>query len=517
MDSANTTSAQSQGATPSNTFFPKIVTISGFIVAYKKYLKENLPTYGKRKQSSVVKLIGAIKLHGTHVDIVVYNDNSFRLQSRHQSSLNYKTDVYGCARILLPMHQEIIALRDQFVRQYEVLNGASSFKKDIPITIAGEWVGPKIQRGVALEKLPKKAFVIIEAKINDAWVPINKYAEVKIEEKGFYNISRATFGYQTIDVYNPEAAKKKIEELTLRVERECPFAKTFGIKGVGEGIVWKPINALGADSKYWFKIKGTLHRESTADGLVKGKGGSGKTDKEKGILPKDSTSDGLVKPKNGALNTGKEKGHMHSESMTDRLVKAKSSAENISKEKGTLHRESTSDGMVNAKSAASNTGKGKAKGIPRRGSTSDVLVKEKSGAGNTGKENGAARENTSDRLVKEKSEPHKAGKGKAKGTQHKNSPSDGLVKEDSDAINIEKEMAKIFAQACVGEARLNKGWDYVVEMGLEKGVGKFTSWLQKDIAAEERANMQKLHISARAMNNEIANIARKWYTKKRRN
>lgn len=50
-----------------------------------------------------------------------------------------------------------------------------------------------------------------------------------------------------------------MQPLADEVEREYPFAKTFGVIGQGEGIVFKPtLWALGENAKFWIKVKGPL-------------------------------------------------------------------------------------------------------------------------------------------------------------------------------------------------------------------------------------------------------------------
>jgi hypothetical protein len=43
---------------------------------------------------------------------------------------------------------------------------------------------------------------------------------------------------------------------------ECPWAKQFDKSGIGEGIVWRCIEAGYEDSAYWFKVKDERHSKS---------------------------------------------------------------------------------------------------------------------------------------------------------------------------------------------------------------------------------------------------------------
>jgi hypothetical protein len=61
-----------------------------------------------------------------------------------------------------------------------------------------------------------------------------------------------------IDFSNPEKALEELTEITLKVEEQCPYGTSFGIKGIGEGIVWRLSNDP-ENSKFWFKTKGEKH------------------------------------------------------------------------------------------------------------------------------------------------------------------------------------------------------------------------------------------------------------------
>lgn len=284
--------------------FPKIGEFGGFEHAYKALLRN------KQVAPGPVKLTGTVKLHGTHADMVVYWDNTIVFQSRNKIiKPGLTSDNHGCATTLGPLCAQILALRNQFAERFEKINGKGSVKKDTPVisksilflialvrngnlqrvnqpnpyspekrsanpsTVAGEWVGHKVQPAVALSSLKNRVFVIIGCKISNIWVSLEKYHDLNNEAVGIYNISRSGFKTITVKIdnnnVNIENAKAIIMESTLRVEKECPWTKlVFNISGVGEGVVWKPDHPLGADPKYWFKSKGQLHRNSNTEELA---------------------------------------------------------------------------------------------------------------------------------------------------------------------------------------------------------------------------------------------------------
>ncbi|KUJ12423.1 uncharacterized protein LY89DRAFT_756886 [Mollisia scopiformis] len=251
--------------------FPKINFSAGFIVAYKKYQKDQRRF--NKKPPNEVKLVGTVKLHGTHADIVVYSNDQILFQSRNRA-LDLEHDNHDFVKTMTPHKKQILSLRDQCIAKYEDIKGKGSVKSQYPIIIAGEWVGPKIQKGVALAQLEKNKFVVISISINNSWVPDQTFFTISNENVGIYNlIARTGYWMETLDVTKPAAFKETMKKLTLQVEKECPFAKTFGIIGTGEGMVWKgdlvaeTRHILGADPKFWFKDKGEDHRNTTTEDL----------------------------------------------------------------------------------------------------------------------------------------------------------------------------------------------------------------------------------------------------------
>jgi hypothetical protein len=66
-----------------------------------------------------------------------------------------------------------------------------------------------------------------------------------------------------IDFENPELIQNFLVELTDGVEKQCPVGKSFGVEGIGEGIVWRCIsNAEIKTSDLIFKVKGQKHSDT---------------------------------------------------------------------------------------------------------------------------------------------------------------------------------------------------------------------------------------------------------------
>lgn len=138
------------------------------------------------------------------------------------------------------------------------------------LTLYGEWVGGNIQKGVAVSQL-EKHFVIFSIydgnaqkhiRIDDLKISNEEFIK-EYNEHGIWLINQVPTYSITVDFSRPEDALAKLDELTLAVEKECPWAKFHGISGTGEGIVWIPV-----DPKYsvltdlWYKTKGLEHKRT---------------------------------------------------------------------------------------------------------------------------------------------------------------------------------------------------------------------------------------------------------------
>jgi len=227
------------------TLYPKIKKLTDVVYAAKRLGLD--PS---------IYLIGSVKLHETHADIVfVGNTNEIRLQSRNQLVLGVENDNCGFAAFIAATDKKItLDLRDRILERYRKLNPDTRVIGDV--IIAGEWCGTGVQKKVAIAAIPK-FFAIISIKINDAWVPEWEYGDICNEDGRFFHISKAGFFTQELLFDDVAGSEKTIQKLTDAVEKECPFAKALGVSGRGEGIVWKAMNHY-SDPEFWFKSKGDL-------------------------------------------------------------------------------------------------------------------------------------------------------------------------------------------------------------------------------------------------------------------
>jgi hypothetical protein len=137
----------------------------------------------------------------------------------------------------------------------------------------GEWCGGNIQKGVAINGLPKMFVIFAIARVGynqdeRSWIPVSWLYKENIPENVYLITDFPTYTID-IDFERPEEAQNKLIELTLKVEEECPVGVTFGRtkengaqNTTGEGIVWTPTDLGYNSSKFWMKVKGQLHSTS---------------------------------------------------------------------------------------------------------------------------------------------------------------------------------------------------------------------------------------------------------------
>jgi len=187
---------------------------------------------------------GTVKLHGTNAGIRRSASGKIQAQSREQI-ISPTCDNYGFAKYVEEIpHNELNKLFDRITPI-----------TDANITIYGEWIGKGIQSGVGVSELDKQ-WVIFGAHVNDEYVP-NQYFW-RLDAFNIFNILDIDTYQITIDFKNPGDAIEKLEQLTKEVEDQCPWSYSFGVKGIGEGIVWT-CDERPDDSGLWFKTKGDKH------------------------------------------------------------------------------------------------------------------------------------------------------------------------------------------------------------------------------------------------------------------
>ncbi len=193
---------------------------------------------------------GTVKLHGTNAGVTINKDGEMWAQSR-ENIISIIKDNAGFAFFV-----------DSNKKIFEELFKSLDMKDADFLTIFGEWSGGNIQKGVAINGLPKM-FVIFAVKLAYAdervstYLNAAKFEHLKSIENKIFNIQDYKKFTVDIDFDNPGLIQNHLIEITSEIEKECPVGKAFGNEGVGEGIVYKHYKENG--SVLQFKVKGEKH------------------------------------------------------------------------------------------------------------------------------------------------------------------------------------------------------------------------------------------------------------------
>lgn len=206
---------------------------------------------------STVKYMPKIKLHGTNAAIQCHKDGVIICQSR-ESIITPEKDNAGFAR---------------WVKSNEHL-----WQKNVrDVILFGEWIGKNIQKsGVAVSELYSKCFAIFAARPlengsilgDDLWKDPNVLLDFITDIPHTYVLPWYNNGLtvnwsgtaedlsQTTDLIN---------EWVSKVEANDPWVDaTFGIKGMGEGLVFYPVSDEHQGNinfgNLCFKAKGEAHK-----------------------------------------------------------------------------------------------------------------------------------------------------------------------------------------------------------------------------------------------------------------
>lgn len=206
-------------------------------------------------KTPVVTYRAKIKLHGTNAGVQITPEGEVAAQKRSQI-ISPKSDNAGFATW--------VAENTEYFSQ---------LKGDSNITIFGEWCGSNIQKGVAVSQIGRKVlavFAIQYGGISD--IPELEIRPEKIREMLPPHDDIFVLPYYgeaiTLDFGDStqlKAASETINQMVEKVEEIDPWVKdTFGIEGVGEGLVMYPqtndVVIREGYTELMFKAKGEKHR-----------------------------------------------------------------------------------------------------------------------------------------------------------------------------------------------------------------------------------------------------------------
>lgn len=236
---------------------------------YKGQDQNDQPIY-QASVLPVLKYRGTVKLHGSNAGILITKDGQKSYQSR-ENILSLTQDNAGFCLFASNLPDGVTGA---FTKLF-----LDTDDKAVALVIFGEWCGGNIQKGVTINGLPKMFVVFAVRKLytlerdsdNEfppVWVKPELWSGISFHDHKVFNIHEFPTFELDIDFNKPELAQNELIKLTEDVERECPVGKSFGNSGIGEGVVWTPVDEDWSNSGYWMKVKGEKHQSSKVKTLA---------------------------------------------------------------------------------------------------------------------------------------------------------------------------------------------------------------------------------------------------------
>ena len=220
---------------------------------YKGLDDQGEPIVDRNAIRPTLKFVGTVKSHGTNATIC-FDGDDYWIQSR-KNIITVEKDNAGFAFFV-----------ESNIEHFKAIASTVPNPNGDIIVLCGEWCGGNIQGndGLALKEL-EKMFILYDvmlAKDNEVKTFLNHDELSKVEIFGdcnIYHIDGFEQWTMEIDFNKPLYYVPKLVELTEAVEEQCPIGRTFQVKGIGEGIVWKYDDG---DGRLMFKTKGSKHSDS---------------------------------------------------------------------------------------------------------------------------------------------------------------------------------------------------------------------------------------------------------------
>lgn len=213
------------------------------------------------KINEPVSYRGTVKLHGTNSGVVHTSSGDIVCQSRSRV-ISPEVDNAGFAAFIEKNKETVLEICNEIRESRDI-------SKDKKLVIYGEWIGPGIQKGMAINNLSKRQWVIFAVKIADengeSYIDCKPSFGDRFKEQDIFSVFDVATWELTVDFSDTkscEAAISKFDKLTDEVEQECPWGKKFGFSGLGEGIVWVPTGKHWGNPDLFFKTKGEKHKET---------------------------------------------------------------------------------------------------------------------------------------------------------------------------------------------------------------------------------------------------------------
>ena len=235
--------------------FRQIIQDVNHMAHYVGHDKNGEAVFDPTLKNPVLPFYGTVKLHGSNAGVSFRKKDGIWAQSR-SNIITPDKDNLGFAAF---METNIEAFEKLFESLKEHIVDENTI-----ITIFGEWAGERIQKGVAISKLPRFysifAVKVSPDKENRYFLPADKWKHLKDHVHRIYNVQEWKTWEVDIDFNDAGKIVPTLSDIVEEVEKQCPVGKSFAVEGPGEGVVW-----LHHSEKYGtlrFKTKGEKHSVS---------------------------------------------------------------------------------------------------------------------------------------------------------------------------------------------------------------------------------------------------------------
>lgn len=215
--------------------------------------------------SNIVRYRAKVKLHGTNAGIRIDPNGTVTAFSR-TNVITPTSDNVGFAAWVKNTIEPYVNV-DRLAR---------------PVVFYGEWCGPGIQKGVAVNQIPQRTFAVFAARYvdyvegDDTLLSQPQALEALFQTvvRGLCDASVKIIPWDSDESYDIDwslpseqlqPVLDRINDRVAQVEACDPWTKqTFGIEGTGEGLVFYPVDEAHGGyrnfSNLCFKAKGLKHR-----------------------------------------------------------------------------------------------------------------------------------------------------------------------------------------------------------------------------------------------------------------
>lgn len=233
--------------------FRNVVSAINRLITYVGQDENDEPIYDSSIKKPILTFTGTVKIHGTNAGVSYNIENGLWAQSR-KNIITVENDNAGFAFFVEKNKTIFQRMIDSIIEEHHI-------NVDVyTISIYGEWAGKGIQKGVGISQLEKALYIfgVKISKLGDVdfksyWLDSTKLSDV---DSRIFNVNDFQTYNIDVDFNMPKLAQNKLIEITDNVGDECPVANHFGVKGVGEGVVWK-IDYKG--DVHRFKVKDDRH------------------------------------------------------------------------------------------------------------------------------------------------------------------------------------------------------------------------------------------------------------------